>query len=114
MAAFGVSLMGRNIITLIVGGDPINYSFFIPRAVEILPSVRVVPDDLAIVRPGGRVRPQPAPLPDPHNNGPLDAGDGGEPDPGPCEWDRHARRHSLDFGSSARVSRRWPEHCRDI
>ena len=49
MAAFGVSLMGRNIITLIAGGDPINYSFFIPRAVEILPSVRVVPDDLAIV-----------------------------------------------------------------
>ena len=29
----------RNIITLIAGGDPINYSFFIPRAVEILPSV---------------------------------------------------------------------------
>ena len=53
MAAFGVSLMGRNIITLIAGGDPINYSFFIPRAVEILPSVKVVPDDLAIVALAG-------------------------------------------------------------
>jgi len=49
MAAFGVSLMGRNIVTLIAGGDPINYAFFIPRAVEFLPGVRLAPDDLAIV-----------------------------------------------------------------
>jgi len=49
MAAFGASLMGRNIVTLIAGGDPINYAFFIPRAVEFLPGVRLVPDDLAIV-----------------------------------------------------------------
>ena len=49
MAAFGVSLMGRNIITLIAGGNPINFTFYIPRAVEILPGVRMVPDDLAII-----------------------------------------------------------------
>ncbi len=49
MAAFGVSLMGRNIITLLAGGDPINYTFFITRSVEILPGVRMVPDDLAII-----------------------------------------------------------------
>ena len=49
MAAFGVSLMGRNIITLIAGGNPINFTFYIPRAVEILPGMRMVPDDLAII-----------------------------------------------------------------
>ena len=49
MAAFGVSLMGRNIITLVAGGDPINYAFFIPRSIEMLPGLRLVPDDLAII-----------------------------------------------------------------
>ena len=49
MAAFGLSLMGRNLITLLAGGDPINYAFHIPRAVEILPGLRLVPDDLAIL-----------------------------------------------------------------
>ena len=49
MAAFGVSLMGRNIITLIAGGNPINFTFYIPRSIEILPGVRMVPDDLAII-----------------------------------------------------------------
>ncbi len=49
MAAFGISLMGRNIITLIAGGDPVNYTFYIPRSVEILPGLRLVPDDLAIL-----------------------------------------------------------------
>ncbi len=49
MAAFGLSLMGRNLITLAAGGDPINYTFYIPRSVEYLPGLRLVPDDLAIV-----------------------------------------------------------------
>ncbi len=49
MAAFGISLMGRNIITLIAGGDPINYTFYIPRSVEVVPGLRIVPDDVAII-----------------------------------------------------------------
>ncbi|NNG03396.1 MAG: branched-chain amino acid ABC transporter permease [Inquilinus sp.] len=49
MAAFGVSLMGRNIVTLAAGGDPINYTFYIPRSIELLPGLRLVPDDLAII-----------------------------------------------------------------
>ena len=49
MAAFGLSLMGRNLITLAAGGDPINYTFYIPRSVEYLPGLRLVPDDLAIM-----------------------------------------------------------------
>ncbi len=49
MAAFGISLMGRNMIHLVAGGDPQYFSFYIPRAVEILPGARMVPDDIAIV-----------------------------------------------------------------
>ena len=49
MAASGLSLMGRNVITLLAGGDPLYFSFYIPRAIEILPGVKMVPDDLAII-----------------------------------------------------------------
>ena len=49
MAAFGVSLMGRNLILLIAGGEPFYYDFYIPRAIALLPGVELVPDDLAIV-----------------------------------------------------------------
>ncbi|MEK9944397.1 MAG: branched-chain amino acid ABC transporter permease [Alphaproteobacteria bacterium] len=49
MAAFGVSLMGRNIVTLVAGGEPQYYAFFIPKAFEILPGVKLIPDDLAII-----------------------------------------------------------------
>ena len=49
MAAFGVSLMGRNLILLIAGGEPLYYDFFIPRAFPLFPGFEVVPDDLAIV-----------------------------------------------------------------
>ena len=49
MAAFGLSLMGRNLTTLIAGGEPAYYDFYIPKAFELLPGMRVRPDDLAIV-----------------------------------------------------------------
>lgn len=49
MAAFGLSLIGRNMIHLVAGGDPQYFSFYIPKAVEILPGVRMVPDDIAII-----------------------------------------------------------------
>lgn len=49
MAAFGLSLMGRSLITLFAGGDPKYYSFFIPKAFEIVPGAKVVPDDLAVM-----------------------------------------------------------------
>jgi len=49
MAAFGLSLMGRNLVTLIAGGEPQYYAFFIPKAIEILPGVKMVPDDFAII-----------------------------------------------------------------
>ena len=49
MAAFGVSLMGRNVIMLVTGGEPFYYDFYIPRAFALFPGFEVVPDDLAIV-----------------------------------------------------------------
>ena len=49
MAAFGLSLMGRNLIHLFAGGDPYYFSFYIPKAVEFLPGIKMVPDDLAII-----------------------------------------------------------------
>lgn len=49
MAAFGVSLMGRNLITLIAGGDPVYFSFYIQQAIEILPGVKVTPDEIVQV-----------------------------------------------------------------
>jgi branched-chain amino acid transport system permease protein len=49
MAAFGVSLMGRNITTLIAGGEPMYYDFYIPKSFELLPGVKIRPDDIAIV-----------------------------------------------------------------
>ncbi|MBT3788877.1 MAG: branched-chain amino acid ABC transporter permease [Alphaproteobacteria bacterium] len=49
MAAFGLSLMGRNLIHLFAGGDPKYFSFYIPKAIEIMPGVKMVPDDLAII-----------------------------------------------------------------
>jgi branched-chain amino acid transport system permease protein len=49
MAAFGLSLMGRNLIHLFAGGDPKYFSFYIPKAIELFPGVKMVPDDLAII-----------------------------------------------------------------
>lgn len=49
MAAFGLSLMGRNIITLIAGGDPVYFSFYIQRAVEVVPGVKATPDEIFVV-----------------------------------------------------------------
>jgi len=49
MAAFGVSLMGRNLTTLIAGGEPYYYDFYIPKTVELFEGMRVRPDDLAIL-----------------------------------------------------------------
>ncbi len=49
MAAFGVSLMGRNLTTLFAGGKPQYYDFYIPKSFEIVAGARVRPDDLAIV-----------------------------------------------------------------
>lgn len=49
MAAFGVSLMGRNLTTLIAGGEPMYYDFYIPKSFELLPGVKIRPDDIAIV-----------------------------------------------------------------
>ena len=49
MAAFGLSLMGRNLTTLVAGGEPAYYDFYIPRSFELLPGARVRPDDIAIV-----------------------------------------------------------------
>ena len=49
MAAFGVSLMGRNLITLIAGGDPVYFSFYIQNAIEILPGAKATPDEVAQV-----------------------------------------------------------------
>ena len=49
MAAFGLSLIGRNMIHLIAGGDPQYFSFYIHKAIEVLPGVRMVPDDVAII-----------------------------------------------------------------
>ncbi len=49
MAAFGLSLMGRNLTTLIAGGEPAYYDFFIPKSFELAPGLRIRPDDLAVV-----------------------------------------------------------------
>ena len=53
MAAFGVSLMGRNLVMLMTGGEPFYYDFHIPRAFALFPGFEVVPDDLAIVAIAG-------------------------------------------------------------
>ena len=49
IVAFGVSLMVRNLITLIAGGDQLFYSFYIPKAIKIMGGVKIVPDDLLIL-----------------------------------------------------------------
>ena len=49
MAAFGLSLMGRNLTTLIAGGEPAYYDFYIPKSFELIPGARLRPDDFAIV-----------------------------------------------------------------
>ena len=53
MAAFGVSLMGRNLVMLMTGGEPFYYDFYIPRAFALFPGFEVVPDDLAIIAIAG-------------------------------------------------------------
>ena len=40
MAAFGLSLIGRNLTTLIAGGEPAYYDFYIPKTFEIVPGAR--------------------------------------------------------------------------
>mgnify|MGYP006091993329 CR=1 FL=1 len=49
IAAFGVSMMVRNVITLIAGGDQLFYSFYIPKAIKIMEGVKILPDDLLIL-----------------------------------------------------------------
>ena len=49
IAAFGLSLMVRNMITLIAGGDQLFLSFYIPRAIKIVEGVKILPDDLLIL-----------------------------------------------------------------
>ncbi len=49
MAAFGLSLMGRNLTTLFAGGEPAYYDFYIPKSFEIVPGARIRPDDIAII-----------------------------------------------------------------
>ena len=53
MAAFGLSLMGRNLTTLIAGGEPAYYDFYIPKTIEWMDGVRMRPDDLAIIAVSG-------------------------------------------------------------
>ncbi len=47
MAAFGLSLIGRNVITLLVGGDPQYFSFYIPKAITVF-GVKATPDEIAM------------------------------------------------------------------
>jgi len=49
IVAFGISLIARNVITLVAGGDQQFYSFYIPRAVQIFEGVKIVPDDMVIL-----------------------------------------------------------------
>ena len=42
IAAFGVSMMVRNVITLIAGGDQLFYSFYIPKAIKIMEGVKIL------------------------------------------------------------------------
>ena len=49
IVAFGLSLIARNVITLIAGGDQQFLSFYIPRAVEVFEGVKIVPDDMLIL-----------------------------------------------------------------
>lgn len=48
MAAFGLSLMGRNLITLIAGSEPKYFSFYIPKAVSIF-GLKITPDEIAMI-----------------------------------------------------------------
>ena len=49
IAAFGLSLIVRNVITLIAGADQMFLSFYIPKAIPILDTFKVVPDDILIL-----------------------------------------------------------------
>ena len=49
IAAFGLSLIVRNVITLIAGADQMFLSFYIPKAIPILDAFKVVPDDILIL-----------------------------------------------------------------
>jgi|TARA_B110000263_G_scaffold137936_2_gene119674 branched-chain amino acid transport system permease protein len=49
IAAFGLSLIVRNVITLIAGADQMFLSFYIPKAIRVLDNFKVVPDDILIL-----------------------------------------------------------------
>ncbi|MCH8183202.1 MAG: branched-chain amino acid ABC transporter permease [Proteobacteria bacterium] len=49
MAAFGLSLMGRSLITLFAGGDPKYYEFSIRKVFELFPGAKIGPDELAVM-----------------------------------------------------------------
>ena len=49
IAAFGLSLIVRNVITLIAGADQMFLSFYIPKAIRVLDNLKVVPDDILIL-----------------------------------------------------------------
>ena len=49
MAAFGLSLMGRSLITLIAGGDPKYYEFSIRKVFELFPGAKISPDELVVM-----------------------------------------------------------------
>ena len=49
IAAFGLSLIVRNVITLIAGADQMFLSFYIPKAIPVLDNFKVVPDDILIL-----------------------------------------------------------------
>jgi len=49
IAAFGLSLIVRNVITLIAGADQMFLSFYIPKAIPVLDNFKVVPDDVLIL-----------------------------------------------------------------
>ena len=49
IAAFGLSLIIRNVITLVAGADQMFLSFYIPRAIPMFGDIKVVPDDIVIL-----------------------------------------------------------------
>ena len=49
IAAFGLSLIFRNIITLVAGADQMFLSFYIPKAIPVIGNFKVVPDDVVVL-----------------------------------------------------------------
>ena len=49
IAAFGLSLIIRNVITLVAGADQMFLSFYIPKAIPVFGDFKVVPDDVVVL-----------------------------------------------------------------